>query len=219
MSVWSIHCPNPPGPLEPFLDDIDEAFRAAERRVSTVATPFALDIFMRSEPGAVIPERGYVGYAPSPGAVYFTFDPDNPNLPGNLGAPLERMIAHEFHHALRWYGAGYGRTLLEALVSEGLAGRFVHEIFGSDAEPWECAMPRTGLVAYAERALLEGDATQYDHAAWFYGRGNLPRWVGYTLGWELVGHYLRRNRAARPSRMAGTRAEDFLPALRALADA
>jgi hypothetical protein len=180
--------------------------------------PLALDIFVQPGKG-VIPELGYVGYAPKAGIIYLTLDPDNPKLSRNLGAPLERQITHEFHHALRWFGPGYGRTLLEALVSEGLAGQFVHEIFGSEPEPWECALPRTALPLYAQRALREGETPQYDHAAWFFGRGDLPRWLGYTLGWELVGEFLKRRPDDRPSQMAALPALAFLPALRALAAA
>jgi Predicted Zn-dependent protease (DUF2268) len=219
MSNWSIHCRDfaPDGPLAPFVDDIEDALGAVERRVAALVEPFALDIFIQADAGNVIPERGFVGYAPAPGAIYFTFDPANPNMAPNLGAPLERMIAHEYHHAMRWYGVGYGRTLIEALVSEGLAGRFVEELFASEPEPWERALPATALPPFAARALAEGDTPVYDHASWFFGRGSLPRWVGYTLGWALVGHHLKRRHSARPSRMAATPARDFLPSLQATA--
>ena len=34
-------------------------------------------------------------------------------------------------------------------------------------------------------------STTYDHAAWFLGAGGQrPRWLGYTLGYELVGKWL-----------------------------
>ena len=34
-------------------------------------------------------------------------------------------------------------------------------------------------------------ATDYDHGAWFYGAGTLPRWIGYTLGYAIVGDWLK----------------------------
>ena len=218
MLDWSIQYPDAYGRLDPFRAAVDDALRSVEQRVTTVARARALDIFVQSGKG-VIPELGYVGYAPKPGVIYLTLDPDNPNLLHNLGAALERQIAHEFHHALRWFGPGYGQTLLEALVSEGLAGRFVQEIFGSGPEPWECALPRAALPPYAERALHDREARQYDHAAWFFGRGDLPRWLGYTLGWELVGDFLKQRCNDRPSQLAELSAHAFLPVLRALAAA
>lgn len=31
----------------------------------------------------------------------------------------------------------------------------------------------------------------YDHNAWFFGTGgHRPRWLGYTLGYQLVGQWL-----------------------------
>jgi hypothetical protein len=70
-----------------------------------------------------------------------TLDPDNPNFERSLGdGDLRRTIAHEVHHCMRMAGPGYGWTLGEALVSEGLAGQFVHRLFGSPPEPWECAV-------------------------------------------------------------------------------
>ncbi|MFX5570653.1 DUF2268 domain-containing putative Zn-dependent protease [Acinetobacter baumannii] len=27
----------------------------------------------------------------------------------------------------------------------------------------------------------------HDHGAWFFGTGALPRWVGYSLGYQMVG--------------------------------
>jgi uncharacterized protein YjaZ len=216
MPDWSFHYLDPHGQLEPFRAAVDASLRSVEGRVTSVARPLALDIFVQPGKG-VIPELGYVGYAPKAGVIYLTANPDNPNLPRNLGAALERQIAHEFHHALRWLGPGYGRTLLEALVSEGLAGRFVQEVFGSEPEPWECALPRAALPPYAQKALREGETQQYDHVAWFFGRSDLPRWLGYTLGWELVGDFLEQRSSDRPSKIAGLPASEFLPALRALA--
>nr|WP_274517589.1 DUF2268 domain-containing putative Zn-dependent protease [Pseudomonas sp. GM18] len=60
-----------------------------------------------------------------------TLDPDNPNLlPSLRTGTLHRQIVHEVHHCLRIAGPGYGWTLGEALVSEGLAGQFVRHLLG-----------------------------------------------------------------------------------------
>jgi len=167
MPHWSIHLPHlaPDEALGPLIDDIEWAIDTVERRVATVAQPFTLDIFVQCSDGNVIPELGYVGYSPGPGAIYLTFDPANANLRRSLGAPLGRMIAHECHHAMRWREVGYGRTLLEALVSEGLAGHFVRELYQSEPEPWERALPASALAPFAAEALRDGDALTYDHAA------------------------------------------------------
>lgn len=219
MKTWSVHYLNARGALEPLKERIHEALSEVATRADRVAEPLVLDIVIQSVAKGGIPEIGHVGHAPRPGVLMLTFDPDNPNLLNNMGESLERMIAHELHHVMRWDTVGYGRTLGEALISEGLAGRFAQELYGNDGEIWETAIEHEDLTGYAKMAVREADKVDYDHSAWFFGRGDLPRWVGYSLGWEVVGHYLRNTPDARPSALAATPAEQFRPSLRAFAKA
>lgn len=163
----------------------------------------------------IIPEKGHLGYAPKPGVVFITVDPDNPALKANVDASLERMFAHELHHAARWDGPGYGTSLGEALVSEGLAGHFVLELFGGSPEPWE-QLPESKIRTYATLAAQDWEKADYNHEAWFFGRGDLPRWLGYSLGFRLVGQYLSEHPDSRASKLAGTQAEDFRSTLRSV---
>ena len=90
-------------------------------------------------------------------------------------------------HCLRMGGPGYGRTLGEALVSEGLAGHFVARALGSPPEPWERAVDEAALLRHRPDAATLG-AAPYDHAGWFFGlSGHRPRWLGSTLGHRIVG--------------------------------
>src|SRR5476649_1482948 len=50
----------------------------------------------------VIPEKGHLGYAPEPGLIFLTVDPASDIFRANQEASLERMFAHELHHAARW---------------------------------------------------------------------------------------------------------------------
>ncbi|MBA1243372.1 DUF2268 domain-containing protein [Pseudomonas japonica] len=164
----------------------------------------------------VIPEKGHLGYAPEPGVIYLTVDPGNPILHENINASLERMFAHELHHCARWEGPGYGRTLGEALVSEGLAGHFAQEVCAGPPEPWEClALPT--VLPHVAVVISEWDRPDYDHAAWFFGTARLPRWVGYSLGYQVVARFIKANPGQRASTLAAAPARDFLKCLRALA--
>lgn len=156
----------------------------------------------------IIPEKGYLGFAPKPGVIFITVDPDNPALRANFDASLERMFAHELHHAARWDGPGYGSSLGEALVSEGLAGHFVLELFGGLPEPWE-QLPESEIRTHATLATKEWERTDYNHEAWFFGRGDLPRWLGYSLGFRLVDRFLSEHPTSRASNLAGAQAQDF----------
>ena len=142
--------------------------------------------------------------------IFITLDPDNPNLARHMGEAFERMVVHELHHALRWDAVGYGRTLGEAIVSEGLAGRFVQEFYGDEGEPWDRAVTEEQFTTLLPRLQDELQAKRYDHAAWFFGRGDLPRWAGYGFGWRIAGRYLACSPDRRPSRLAGVLGADVL---------
>lgn len=102
---------------------------------------------------------------------------------------MARAVLHEAHHCLRMAGPGYGTTLEEALVSEGLAGRFVVEALGTEPESWERIMPPEEALRHLPGPEALGDAG-YDHGEWFFGTGALPRWLGYTLGYAVVGRWM-----------------------------
>lgn len=156
----------------------------------------------------VIREKGHLGYAPKPGVVFITVDPCNPALEANVGASLERMFAHELHHAARWDGPGYGSTLGEALVSEGLAGHFVLELLGGSAEPWE-QLPESEIRTHVPLAAQEWESAHYNHEAWFFGSDDLPPWLGYSLGFRLVAQFLSDHPGSRPSNLVGIDARYF----------
>lgn len=160
----------------------------------------------------VIPEKGHGGYAPEPGVIYVTVDPDHADLRMNAGRSLERMLAHELHHSSRWDDPGYGHTLGQALVSEGLAGHFEQEAFGGEPELWE-SLPVSILRSHIARAQKEWASVEYGHEAWFFGSPELPRWLGYSMGYQLVARYLAEHPQARASGLVSVDAEIFLPLL------
>lgn len=167
----------------------------------------SLDIIVKAGT-QVIPEKGHLGYSPEPGIVYITVDPKNLSFCSNHNNSLERMFAHELHHAARWAGPGYGCTLGEAVVSEGLAGHFTLELFGGEPEPWE-SLNEVEIQSHILRTRKDWDRTDYDHNAWFYGTSNLPRWLGYTVGFNLVTRFLLANPHLRASTLTNVNAKAF----------
>jgi uncharacterized protein YjaZ len=163
----------------------------------------------------VIPEIGMGGHAWGKHLFDLCLDPSNPNFaPALKGGALRRQVAHEAHHCMRNAAIGYGETLGEALVSEGLAGRFVERIFGTAPEPWENAMDEASLRAHLpDNALLS--SSDYNHATWFYCRdGRLPCWLGYTLGYRIVGDWLAAVPAPDAATWAGVPANTVLAVAR-----
>ncbi|PTA66906.1 hypothetical protein C8263_15645 [Deinococcus arcticus] len=159
---------------------------ALDRHAEALALD-ALDTVIHCSPWT-IPEIGLVGSAPDGHSVLISVTPSNPNFAASWRTELPATLAHELHHAARWRSVGYGSTLLEALVSEGLAQH--HERLERRETPIY-AQPTTDLNRLWARAspALQGP---YTHHAWFFGSEDqdLPRWGGYALGFELVGRFL-----------------------------
>lgn len=191
--------------LTPLRAWISDALLQTHAKAAQLLPLQPLDVVIQAGQ-QVVPEKGLLGYAPRPGLIHLTIDPGHPALLANAQSSLERMFAHELHHAARWDGPGYGATLGEALVSEGLAGHFAQELLGGDPEPWE-TLDILSMSETIALALQMWSRDDHDHGAWFFGTEALPRWVGYSLGYQMVGRYVRQGERRTASGMVALEAE------------
>ncbi|WP_299908154.1 DUF2268 domain-containing putative Zn-dependent protease [uncultured Paracoccus sp.] len=211
MTIWTIHFLNTRHALTPIMPEIRAAAREAIAQAEAHADLPRFDLVIRGQAGGGIPDWGVGGHAPAPGLIEVTLNPArfDPAL-------LMRTLVHELHHLIRWDGPGYGKSLGEALVSEGLAGHFVLQVLGGRPDPWDATTPSAGL---AKRALTEWSRLQYDHAEWFFGKGKIRKWTGYGLGHRLLAEHLAQNPDQDAVTLAMTRADSFREAMRRLAKA
>ena len=160
----------------------------------------------------VIPEIGLGGYNPSEGEVILAIDINFNDLNTSLEEEFIPMLAHEIHHAKRRRSVGYGNTLLQAVVSEGLADHFSMEVAGIDPPIWSVAVTGTDLQNWIDVADDTWHDTPYDHNGWFFGTDtNIPRWTGYSIGYELVKNYLASHPDQLPSMLHNESADSFEP--------
>jgi hypothetical protein len=160
-----------------------------------ISAPVAVRVVVNPE--AAIPEVGVGGFTdPTSGAVTLSLSA-HARVPvsESLTVWLRMTLAHELDHSKRILdGPGYGTTLGEALVSEGLADTFsVYAYPQSPPIPWDEALQpnqvnRLGAIARDNAAMT--DTGGEVHSRWFYGGGDLPRWAGYTIGAAWVRHFL-----------------------------
>ena len=145
--------------------------------------------------------------------MHVSLDPAHARFGEALEQHLPRTLAHELHHCARWRGPGYGRTLGEALVSEGLADRFDLEVHpGAEPYHWARALDPRGLREVWELARPALWDEQYDHAYWFFNSSAAgpPFHAGYALGFHLIGTYLSADPGRRPSELTDTPAREIL---------
>ncbi len=166
---------------------VADALHVVRRQIDLPVTTISVVV----RPEEVIPEVGIGGETDHLGDVHLYVDPNRDDFFGALRVWLEPMLAHEAHHAARTVdGPGYGDSLVEAIVSEGLADVYSEEGFpDTPALPWTQALERSEICPWWRRAVRDRGA--YDHDAWFFGTGRPPRWTGYALGYTLVRRYLR----------------------------
>ena len=147
---------------------------------------------VRAHPAATIPEWMVGGFAPTIDRVDIAVDPAIADE--DLRTYLPYLVAHELHHVARRRGPGYGRTLRDAIVTEGLADHFALELLGGSPPPWSVALTRADLTALTALAAKDNSGSGYDHQGWFFGRPpQIPRWTGYAIGFEVVGDFIERN--------------------------
>jgi uncharacterized protein YjaZ len=145
---------------------------------------------------SVIPETGTGGYT-DPNTRYVTiwFDPGRgvAALHKTLGVWLAVTLAHEVDHSVRVQGGpGFGPTLLDNLISEGLSSAFDIEVEPTITLPWTGALTAAREHALWERARpLLGATDLYDQ--WFFGGGGVPFDAGFTIGYHIVRDYLARH--------------------------
>lgn len=209
---WTLHLLNARGRLSGVEGELRAALAEAEARLGEVVPAVTLDVVIRALDHPMPPELRVTGASYGPGRMELGIDLTQGGAEG-LRHELLKAVYHEFHHILRWDGPGYGETLGAALVSEGLAQVFVHEMMECPPEPWEVMPPGVDLRALCLRAHAEFDATGYDHEAWFFGADDPQDGAGYALGRMLVERVL----ATRPGQtalvMAGEPAAGFREAL------
>lgn len=207
MSQMTLHILNAQNKLTAHYGWLHTNLNDTYERAQTVMPLPSLDVVVKAG-NFVIPEKGHLGYCPEPGVVYVTVDPENPVFCKNEAHSLERMFAHELHHVARWAGPGYGLTLGEAIVSEGLAGHFALELFEGKPELWE-SLNSDILQSYNSELRENWHRTDYDHNTWFFGTGDLPKWLGYSAGFSLVSRYLTTAPHLRASMLADINANEL----------
>jgi hypothetical protein len=200
------------GTLAPWRDKLLADTRELEslfRRVLAPGDMPDVDVVIERVAGSGIPGIGLGGYSFRRGTMTIRLDPGDWAFQKSIDAgAFKRLVAHEFHHCLRHAGAGYGKTLGEAMVSEGLADYFVLEVLSGDPPIWSTAIAADDWMPTLTCAGADLASPAYNHSEWFYGHaGRWPRWAGYTIGFQLIEYYLADHPDILPSRMASTAAQ------------
>ncbi len=170
-----------------------------------------LIIVVRHAPNKVIPEIGISGTAYDYNLI--ELDLDSGRIIEFESLWLHRILTHELHHIvrMRMIQDPY-ETLLDAMITEGLADWFDVQTNSVVPPPWALALDDVALHSLLDRARNVFSSKNYNHNAWFFGEdlSTFPRWTGYAIGFHLVGKYLAKNPGLTAAQLVATPAKEFL---------
>lgn len=201
MNNWTLHWLDATGDLTAWKDRVTGQIDLAFNAMAPFVRPGRLDVLVERGNESVTPETGMSAHVSRPNLATLIFDPYNENFSESLTSGLvARQMVNTAHRAMRAAGPGYGFTLGGAMVSEGLAAQFTRLVFDSQQEPWDCAFSDDELSPWwpDHRTMM---SPKFDHAEWFSGAGEKPRWLGYTMGTRLVENWLVSGESLSPERL------------------
>lgn len=189
-----------------IIKNIKKGIYSTSNHINVENVEFRVLVF----PERTIPRIGMSGVSPNKRHIYILLDPDHPKLDEAINKHIVETIPHEYHHTMRHRTVGFGESLFEALISEGLACHFAMEVCKIDA-PEYC-------VAYSEETIKEWILTaelmwfnkEYDYYDWFVGRDK-PKNIGYAIGFSLVKDYLDKHPGETASSLHAIAADNLLP--------
>ena len=197
--------------LEAFKKQIEDKFNDSIKKIQAKIPVHEVSVVIFDKPKHTIPETGEGGFSPNAHNIEIYLNPDFPEFENKvIGEKLERVLAHESHHCLRWQNPGYGETLLEQIVTEGLADHFEVEVSGGKPSIWSTNLTTEQIKEWLEKAKPLFNSKDFDRDDWMFGSEKIPRWTGYSLGFYLVDEYLKKNPKEKASTLYNKTAEEFL---------
>lgn len=175
---------------------LEETIKEQAAKACSLLGIVYVNITVYSNPNFVIPETGEGGYAASGDWFQIYIDPtrNEDELKKIITTNIPLTIYHEFNHVARWNSTGYGSTLPEAIVTEGLASVFAAENWKKSKSPWtKYSQTEINSLLKIFQARNKKEDGNYSHQEWFYGAGELPRWIGYKLGFYVISLVRKNN--------------------------
>ena len=213
MSI-NIHILTASKDIRPYSEEIKSVAVATVASVEKLLPIKDVDIVFYDNPKATIDEIGGIGgFTPNENLIFISLNPQHLDFKKALKDELSFILAHELHHTIRWQKQVEGDTLLEAMIFEGLADHFAQEVTGrSKPSPWSYALTSEQKKAFLKKASEMWNEPTYDNDLWFFGSkpNIIPRWTGYTLGYDLVFAYLQVNHGSSASKLVSIDASLFI---------
>lgn len=165
-------------------------------------------------PDQILPVTGTSGFTdPESGAITIGLYSSWSDEPPDVTRWLARTLARQVSHSVRiTTGPGFGTTLLDQLVSEGIATAFDQSAFPGPPDPWagelssrqECQQwrqlkPLTRRAGLYSQVMTGGAVSRA-----VFGESTMPLLTGLAVGYHIVADYLAAHRGVTWSELATT---------------
>ena len=177
-----------------------------------ISKPVSITIYFNAK--WTIQSTGETGYTPTGDWIQITLDITGKKFPVDtvIEKRLPATVYHEMCHIKRWHTTGFGSKFLEELVSEGLACAFEMEQFEHDIKPLfvasESEIDKLFKIVASNSDRIKNRYSYYD---WFTtGDKEIPRWLGYKLGYYIVGEALKYNPTLKVNDLMGLPAKQVI---------
>ena len=206
-----LHILNASGEFNPWVEKI---FKVSSKHIKIIGTKIPIDdidIVFYNAPWSIVEDIGVSGRSRGAYTLFVTFNLKNKNMNLVIEKEMPKTLAHELHHIVRYKAVGHRKTMLDGLIAEGLAGHFVMELFGGEIQSWFRAIKANDLnkvMKLYEKNYFEPN----DETKWLFGEkgGKIPKWAGYTVGYEIVKTYLKKHPKKKASNLYKVLSEEFI---------
>lgn len=171
---------------------LDRVLKALDNVVILLQYNKRVDIvIIESQKFFVIQKLGISGSAIGKSCIEVRIDFSHKELQKIIDVELPATIYHEFTHLVRENSVGYGNTLLDSFVSEGISCFVEKSILRNRKIPYIQKIKNEKILWSKAQQLLGKPKCNYSE--WFLGTGKLPNWTGYRLGFLIVEAFMKKN--------------------------
>ncbi|HEY1646249.1 MAG TPA: DUF2268 domain-containing putative Zn-dependent protease [Candidatus Saccharimonadales bacterium] len=197
------HIANSTGELDHLTDRFISAFHKANKITEKELKADQIDVILVNAPMQTIKQLGTSGYSPGPHHIYVRVDSKFKDISEDS---IVSQLLHETHHCMRWRDPGYGKTLGEAMISEGLATLYEEEHSGEVPIYAQVKIKQSDI----DLANKELNNDKYNHQKWFFGIDKIAHWFGYSYGYKLAKEYSEKTNK-KASELVHVNAKLMLP--------
>ncbi|WOJ95549.1 DUF2268 domain-containing putative Zn-dependent protease [Congregibacter brevis] len=205
------HILNSSGRFDSHLELLQEQVELSIETVSKHLTIDA-DVCISHSSTHCNKELGIGGFAFTPNLMQIFLDVDHKNFVNAVNTEILCVLAHEAHHCKRMGAVPNDYSLIDSMVTEGLACQCELDIGGGNKSsfiPDSVIASTNNLISVMLPHLKE---TEYCFDTYFLGKDpeKLPKYAGFAVGFDIVGRYLKANGMSAAD-AASVPAIEFLP--------